>query len=101
MELRESLKEKVQQAGGNVEFTESAANFTPAATMDELVEQGQAVELNSNTDENPDILSLKSTLLYGLKGLAAYADHAKILGREDDVVYAFIQEALAAMLRKI
>ena len=95
--MRDSLKEKVQHAGGNVEFTEPAATYTPAATMDELVEQGQAFELNINTDENPDILSLKSTLLYGVKGLAAYADHAKVLGREDDVVYAFIQEALAAM----
>ncbi len=100
VELRESLKQKVQQAGGNVEFTEPAATFTPAPTMDELVEQGQAVEQKSDTDENSDILSLKSILLYGLKGLAAYADHAKILGREDDVVYAFVQEGLAAMLRQ-
>jgi hydroxylamine reductase len=100
LELRESLKKKVQQAGGHVEFAEVAANFTPASTMDDLVKQGQSVELNSNTDENPDILSLKSTLLYGLKGLAAYADHAKVLGREDDAVYAFIQEGLASILRK-
>jgi hydroxylamine reductase len=98
VDLRTSLHEKVQQAGGNVDFAEPAAIFTPATTIDGLVEQGQSVELNSNTDENPDILSLKSTLLYGLKGLAAYADHARILGREDDVVYAFIQEGLASML---
>jgi hydroxylamine reductase len=98
VELRQNLREKIQQAGGTVEFTEPAATFTPAATMDDLVKQGQAVELHRNADENPDIQSLKSTLLYGLKGLAAYADHAKILGREDDAVYAFIQEGLAAML---
>jgi hydroxylamine reductase len=100
VKLRESLKMKVKQAGSSIEFEESAAIFTPAATMDELVEQGQAVEQNSNTDENPDIQSLKNILLYGLKGLAAYADHARILGREDDAVYGFIQEGLAAMLRQ-
>jgi hydroxylamine reductase len=100
VKLRESLKMKVKQAGSSIEFEESAAIFTPAATMDELVEQGQAVEQNSNTDENPDIQSLKNIPLYGLKGLAAYADHARILGREDDAVYGFIQEGLAAMLRQ-
>ena len=100
VELRQSLKKKVQQAGGNSVFADPAANFTPATSMDGLVKQGQAVELHSNKDENADIFSLKSTLLYGLKGLAAYADHARILGREDDVVYAFIQEGLAAILRQ-
>jgi hydroxylamine reductase len=97
--LRDSLKARVAKAGGNVDFTDPAATIIPATTTEDLVKQGQTVELNRNTDENADIFSLKSTLLYGLKGLAAYADHAKILGREDEAVYAFIQEALAAMLR--
>ena len=35
-----------------------------------------------------------------MKGVAAYADHARILGQEDNEVYAFIHEALAATLRK-
>jgi hydroxylamine reductase len=43
-------------------------------------------------------MSLKHTLLFGVKGIAAYADHAQILGQEDDKVYAFIHEALAATL---
>ena len=98
--LRESLKAKVKQAGGNTAFPESPAEFTPAATLEGLVEQGKAVELKKDTDENADIVSLKHILLFGLKGVAAYADHAKILGREDDAVYAFIQEALASILRK-
>jgi hydroxylamine reductase len=97
--LRESLKEKVRKAGGKVDFSGSPAEFMPAGNFDELVEQGKAVELNKHPEEDPDILSLKQILLYGLKGVAAYADHAKILGHEDDAVYAFIQEALTAMLR--
>jgi hydroxylamine reductase len=98
--LRESLKTRVAAAGGTVAFPGSPAEFTPADSLDGLVEQGEAVELNKHPDENPDILSLKQVVLYGLKGVAAYADHAKILGREDDAVYAFVQEALAALLRK-
>jgi hydroxylamine reductase len=47
-----------------------------------------------------DIHSLQQLLIYGVKGVAAYADHARILGQEDDAVYAFCQEALAATLRK-
>ncbi len=98
--LREALRTKVKQAGGNAVFPDSPAEFTPASTLEGLVEQGKAVELNKDTGEDADIVSLKHILLFGLKGVAAYADHAKILGREDEAVYAFIQEALASMLRK-
>jgi len=97
--LRESLKVRVKQVGGNIDFPDSPAEFVPADDFSGLVKQGEAVELNKHPDEDPDILSLKQILLYGLKGVAAYADHAKILGREDEAVYAFIQEALAVMLR--
>ncbi|MEZ5360667.1 MAG: hydroxylamine reductase [Candidatus Zixiibacteriota bacterium] len=41
-----------------------------------------------------DIAGLRELVMYGLKGMAAYADHALVLGREDDAVYAFIHEAL-------
>ncbi len=41
-----------------------------------------------------DRAGLQDLLLYGLKGMAAYADHAKILGKEDASVYAFFKEAL-------
>ncbi|MDO8636447.1 MAG: hydroxylamine reductase, partial [Dehalococcoidia bacterium] len=46
------------------------------------------------------ILSLIETLTYGIKGVVAYAYHASILGQEDNKVYAFIHEGLAATLRK-
>ncbi len=97
--LRDSLEQKVRAAGGKVDFADPAATFTPAADMTGLVAQGEAHGINRYEGENEDIVSLKQVLLYGLKGVAAYADHAKILGREDEKVYAFIQEALAAMLR--
>ena len=40
------------------------------------------------------VVGLQELLTYGLKGTAAYADHARILGQEDEAVYAFFHEAL-------
>ncbi len=97
--LREGLKKKVAAAGGKATFTEAAANLIPADGVAGMVTQGEGIVLTGVADENEDIVSLKSILLYGLKGVAAYADHAKILGQEDEVVYAFIHEGLASMLR--
>ena len=99
VELREAMKKKVEAAGGKTDFTDAAATFTPASDLNALEEQGKALSFIPHTDDNPDIASLKQILLYGLKGVAAYVDHAKILGQEDDTVHAFIQEALASILR--
>jgi len=98
VQLREALKEKVGAGGGKADFSEEAANFTPAESMDAMVAQGEKVAINANPDMNPDILGLRELLIYGLKGLAAYADHARILGQEDEQVYAFVHEAMAATL---
>jgi hydroxylamine reductase len=100
VELRESLRKKIGAAGGNVDFPKGPAAFRPAPSLDELVKQGEAVGLKSDPDTDPDILALQHTLLFGIKGLCAYADHAQILGKEDDKVYAFVQEGLAATLIK-
>lgn len=98
--LRDSLKEKVDAAGGNTSFPEGPATFTPGETLEELVAQGEEVGIKSDPDINPDILSLREFLIYIVKGVAAYADHARILGQEDDKLYAFIHEAIAATLNK-
>ena len=100
VELRDDLKRKVQGANGNVNFPEGPATFKPAANLEGLITQGQKVGLKSDPTIHQDILSLQHILLFGIKGIAAYADHAQILGQEDDAVYAFIQEGLAATLRK-
>ncbi|WP_028575344.1 hydroxylamine reductase [Desulfonatronovibrio hydrogenovorans] len=95
---REELKIKVSQAGGNVPNSE-AAKFEPGATLDEMVAQGEKHGIQEEKDPNQDIHSLKQTLILGLKGVSAYADHAAILGKEDDAVYEFIQRGLASTLR--
>ena len=94
---REALKAKVKAAGGKVDFSGAAATLTPAATLDELVKQGEQLGIKTIPAPDADALSLKHILLFGVKGVAAYADHAQILGQEDEKVYAFVHEALAAM----
>jgi len=100
VKLREGLKEKVRAASGKVDFPDDAANFSPEASLAGLVEQGKTVGLKSDPTIDPDILSLQHTLLFGIKGVCAYADHAQILGQEDDTVYAFVHEGLAALLHR-
>lgn len=100
IELREQLKNKVSAAGGNVDFPDGPATFTPEANLEGLVKQGQKVGVKSDPDIDPDIHSLQQILIYGIKGVAAYADHAQILGQEDDTVYAFLHEGLVATLNK-
>ncbi|MBN2111259.1 MAG: hydroxylamine reductase [Methanosarcinaceae archaeon] len=48
--------------------------------------------------ENEDIRSLRELLIYGLKGMAAYAHHANVLGYRDDDIMAFIEKALMATM---
>jgi len=100
VQFREELKKKVKAAGGPSEFTEKAANFTPEKKLAGLVKQGEGVGLKSDASIDPDILSLQHTVLFGIKGISAYAHHAHVLGKEDDTILAFIQEGLAATLRK-
>jgi hydroxylamine reductase len=97
---RESLKEKIKTAGGEAVFSEGPAVFTPKETLGELIAQGEAVGVKSDPAADPDMLSLRELLVYGIKGVAAYADHAAILGQTDDAVYAFVYEAMAATLDK-
>jgi len=98
--LRERLKAKVKAAGGNPGAGGEAASFQPAKTAEEMVKQAESRGLHSYPADSPDILSLKHTVLFGVKGVCAYADHAQILGEEDEAVYAFVHEALSALHRK-
>jgi hydroxylamine reductase len=51
--------------------------------------------------KNEDVQSLQETLLYGLKGMAAYAHHARRLGKSDEAVNAFIEEGLFATMTNV
>ena len=96
VDYREQLASKLE----TVKFDHPAATFTPADSLEGMIEQGTKVSLDADKEINADIQSLQQILLYGIKGVSAYADHAAIIGQEDDKVYAFVHEALAALTRK-
>jgi hydroxylamine reductase len=96
VKYREALKKKIKEAGGPEGYDDRAANFIPADSIEEMVKQGLGVGVLSDPERDPDVHSLQQTLIYGLKGVAAYADHAAILGHEDQKVYDFIYDAFVA-----
>lgn len=91
--LREALKAKVS----DVSF-DGPAVLEVASGLESLVAQGKQYGVENDPETNEDLKSLKQTVVYGLKGVAAYADHAAILGHEDNDLYAGIQNLLVATL---
>jgi hydroxylamine reductase len=96
--LRDGLAAKVKTAGGQWDESRAAVTFMPEATREGMVAQGGKVGIPTGPETNMDLRSLKELLVYGVKGLAAYTDHARILGQEDPAIYDFIYEAMAATL---
>lgn len=88
--LIEELKNKYFEVYGTQEPLKGAAEFKYQEGM-ELEPYGIEKKLAGNPDV---IVGLQELIMYGLKGVAAYVDHARILGVEDDAVYAFYHECL-------
>lgn len=61
----------------------------------------KAAEVGILATENEDVRSLRELLVYGLKGIAAYAEHAAVLGYNNDDVYAFVIDALASTTKDL
>jgi hydroxylamine reductase len=92
-----ALYENAAKAAGKTAETIAAgpAVFQPAANLASLIAQGEAQGINTQ-HVNEDIRSVIEILMYGLKGTAAYMDHALILEASDEEVLAFFHKALAA-----
>ena len=90
------LYEKAARAAGQVpEALTGPAQWAPADTMEELLEQAPKIGIaSSRAALGDDLAGLEELLTYGLKGVAAYLDHARILGKDEEKAYAFIHEAL-------
>ena len=63
-----------------------------------LIAQGKQVGINADSSNDPDLHALHWLVIYGVKGVSAYAYHAYRLGKKDDRVFEFIQQCLAATL---
>ncbi len=91
LSIRNELKSKV-----SAENLHDAATFK-IETVNDMVYKASYVGMIPK--DNEDVRSLKHLVLFGIKGLAAYTYHALNLGRELDILYAFIYEALDATLK--
>ena len=81
----------------DLEGLHDSATFQ-VSTSDEMEEKANSDEVGVLATENVDVRSLRELITYGLKGLAAYADHAVNIGKEDGEIYDFVYESLAATL---
>ncbi|MCQ4936705.1 hydroxylamine reductase [Anaerotignum propionicum] len=88
--MRDALKEKVSIGG-----LHDAATFTVDSTESMLT---KASGIGVLATENEDVRSLREMIIYGVKGMAAYTEHARNLGKVNLDINAFIYEALAATL---
>ena len=64
--------------------------------VETLLDKGRTVGVMDDLNLNEDIRSMREVIIYGLKGMAAYVDHAYLVGGRDESVLAFMQEALEA-----
>jgi len=100
VEVRDQAKclyeEAARAAGQTPEILGGPAAFAPAADLEGLVGQGTAQGIAQRMESaGKDVTGLQELILYGLKGAAAYVDHAQILGVEDDGIYASFHEMLS------
>ncbi len=93
-DIRDEMKKRIGVSGSDhdaVTFSEKDAS--------KFGEKAATVGVLSQADE--DARSLQQTLIYGLKGISAYAHHAAVLGYESEEVYRFVLEGLASTLKKL
>jgi hydroxylamine reductase len=93
---KELYEETCRKAGRDPELLAGPAAWTPAGSIEDLIRQGGEVGAadREQAAARADAAGIRDLILFGLKGMAAYADHAQILGVECSKVYAFFHEAL-------
>jgi hydroxylamine reductase len=98
LKLREEIKDSVVKVGGSFgnNLPECATWYAESDSEFQLKAESDTVGVLST--KNEDVRSLRELLTYGLKGMAAYLEHAYNLNFEDENIYAFMQKALAGTI---
>ncbi len=92
-----AMKKQLAEESGIKDAPEAASWISTDSTV--FIEKGKTVGVLST--ENEDVRSLRELLIYGLKGIAAYTDHAVVLGYNDNDIYKFMIEGLASTLKDL
>lgn len=103
VERRESLRADAQNRCEELHgkpcngYVPDWASWMPAAySVESLSEKAFQVGVKADVEVNEDVRSLRELIIYGLKGIAAYVDHAYVLGAKDPEILYFIQDMLEA-----
>ena len=96
--LKESqrIKEKVRKQVGKIKNDTDHATYNLSETKSEILEDAKKAGIMYDQKLDPDIRSLRQTIIYGLKGISAYGHQARELGYYDDQVDNFYIRALEA-----
>ncbi len=97
LKLRDELKDELEKEGINLEGLKDAATFV-VNSKDEVVFKANSDQVGVLATVDEDVRSLRELITYGVKGMAAYAEHADNLGYSDPEISKFIRKALAATL---
>ena len=89
LKMRETLKKRLDYKGPS----QDCVTYSVSG-IDEMIKKGSEVGVLST--ENEDVRSLRELLIYGMKGMAAYAEHAFVLGYEDPAIYKMFIKGLAS-----
>jgi hydroxylamine reductase len=104
LQRKESLKNSFLSAykeENSRDFSESLPDAATWYSDNEADFQDKAKTVGVLATENEDVRSLRELLILGAKGVAAYADHAAVLGHEKDEIYDFLMEALASTTKSL
>jgi hydroxylamine reductase len=96
---RDAIKAALQAKGIDTTTLAAPAAFVPAATVAAVADQGRAHGINAEASADANLRSLQHTVLYALKGIAAYAFHAAELGYRDAAIDKYFVEALCDLSR--
>lgn len=92
--VRDSVKADLLQTGATIHSDLHDSSLWFADSVEGF--EAKAISVGILATENEDIRSLRELLTYGIKGIAAYAAHARVLGYQEEAIFAFIEKALIA-----
>ncbi|MDO9449618.1 MAG: hydroxylamine reductase [Rugosibacter sp.] len=94
-QARAAYEAAAQNQGLSPEALTGPAAWQPAADLNGLLLDAQKVGINAGIETvGADVIGLRALVVYGLKGVCAYAHHAHVLGYEHAEVYAGVERAL-------
>jgi hydroxylamine reductase len=98
LEVRDALKQKV---GGYITGALPDCATWTSESKQEILAKAMSDVVRITAARNEDVRSLRELLIIGCKGIAAYAEHASVLGYEKDDVYGFLMQALASTTKDL